>query len=656
MATKGKTTFKDKVQDLKGKALRKESKSDSGWAKTLDFLQQIGKALVFPIAILPIAGLLNRLGVLFMDPSVFGDAASAAGSGPLWWIGGAMHWPAAVAFDNLPLLFAISIGFSFSKDKGGESALIAFFGFLAFNALLSSGEDILTYTKNPAGDYILNNPDLWDVKYGRLPWLIYGGIQDTGILENLLLHNVNPGAFGGIVVGLTTAGLYNRYSEIKLPQALSFFSGKRFVPMVTLFAMIPLALSFAIVWPWLNIGLMEAGTWMAGEAAIGAAIYAFLNRLLIPFGLHNATINPILWFQNATPVVFLDAAGTAIDISLITNEIKGALGDNFISINATTDTLYVAGDINTYLALGNLTNLIEQNDSTSVGSIDTSAGTFQTGFFPVMMFGVPAISIAMGMNADKSERKAVMTMFAGAGAVSFLTGVTEPVEFAFMFISPQLYLIHAVFSGVISGITVATGMQLGFGFSAGLIDYAISIPTSLRIIGDAGGFNNAMAGSTGWLWIIGPATAALYFVTFYYGIQFFNTPTQGRTPYFGNKKIIRGPIAQWNYEPSAADKKAAGTTSSIKPTKVGKLAKGEGKYDQKAKKLALLLKGNVTSIDNCATRLRLKVKDSSKIQRADIKALGFIELVTLTKSSVQVIVGPDVQFMADALKKEMNIK
>jgi phosphotransferase system glucose/maltose/N-acetylglucosamine-specific IIC component len=114
-----------------------------------------------------------------------------------------------------------------------------------------------------------------------------------------------------------------------------------------------------------------------------------------------------------------------------------------------------------------------------------------------MMFGVPAISIAMGMNADKSERKAVMTMFAGAGAVSFLTGVTEPVEFAFMFISPQLYLIHAVFSGVISGITVATGMQLGFGFSAGLIDYAISIPTSLRIIGDAGGFNNAMAGSTG---------------------------------------------------------------------------------------------------------------------------------------------------------------
>ena len=643
-----------KLSELKGKALRKSTNKDSSGAKVLDFLQNIGKALVYPIAILPIAGLLNRLGAFFQDASIFGDV-SAEGNG-LWWFGVIMQKPGDVAFGNLPTLFAIATAFSFSKDKRGEAALVGFFAFMGFSVLTTgwSGSTLMIHEDNVSTAVNDASKINWN-----LSWLIYGDLARTGNMvadkivvmndwvNNLGLNGVNAGAFGGITIGIFTAVLYNKYSNIKLPAALAFFSGRRFVPMVAVAMVIPMSFIFAIIWPWLQAGLISVGGWMGENGGLGAGFYGFFNRLLVPFGLHNATINPILWFQLPTAMYGMSSAGTEIVIDSATqNSIMQLFGDNFLEFirNGSGNVIgfEVMGDITAFTNITNVKNAIGGADT-----IKTSAGTFQAGFFPIMMFGVPMMGVAAIAAADKDDRKSAAGLYGGAAAVSFLTGITEPIEFAFAFTAPILYFSHAVLSGLIGGIAVGLGLQLGFGFSAGLIDYAISIPASLSIYG-----NDFFSSSTILLWIIGPITSVIYFVVFYYGIQFFNVPTQGRTPYSGDKRIIRQPLAQWNYTPSTEERKKAGT----KVAKVSKGSKGSEEYVAKAKKLSKILEGNIKEIDNCATRLRLKVKDSTKLDLKAIKELGYAQTVVLTKTSVQIIVGPDVELLATQLQKIMKVK
>ena len=309
----------------------------------LNFLQKIGKALMLPIAVLPAAALLLRLG----QPDLL-DIAFIAAAGK-------------AIFDNLAILFALGIAIGLSKDGSGAAALSGLVGY-----------------------FVLTN-----------------GTQAID-------KEINMAVLGGIISGIVAALLYNRYSDIRLPEWLGFFSGKRFVPIITSLAMIILAGIFGFVWPPIQDVINSVGDWITGAGALGAGVFGVLNRLLLPVGLHHV-LNSMVWF--------------------VFGEYNGA-----------------TGDINRFFAG------------------DPTAGPFMTGFFPIMMFGLPAAALAM-IAAVKEKRKLVTGMLVGLAFTSFLTGITEPIEFLFMFIAPVLYVIHALLTGVSLALAVILDIHHGFGFS-----------------------------------------------------------------------------------------------------------------------------------------------------------------------------------------------
>ena len=274
--------------------------------------------------------------------------------------------------------------------------------------------------------------------------------------------DINMGVLGGIIAGVVAATLYNKYKDIRLPEFLGFFGGKRFIPIVTSFAMLIAGIIFGFIWPPVQAVIYAAGEWIIQAGALGAGVFGFLNRLLIPFGLHHV-INSLVWFIFGE---FTDAAGQVI-----------------------------TGDLHRFFAG------------------DPSAGIFMTGYFPIMMFGLPAACLAMLHESLDSERKAVTGVLLSAALTSFLTGITEPVEFAFMFLAPILYLIHAVLTGIAMALTYVIGLRHGFGFSAGFIDYVINFNLATQPV---------------LLAIIGIVYGVLYYVIFRYFIRKYDLPTPGR--------------------------------------------------------------------------------------------------------------------------------
>ncbi|MCY8234164.1 N-acetylglucosamine-specific PTS transporter subunit IIBC [Priestia endophytica] len=453
----------------------------------LNFLQRIGKSLMLPIAVLPAASLLLRLGQEdLLDIPFMAQAGDAI-------------------FANLALLFALGIAVGLSKDGSGAAALAGVVGYF-----------VLT--------------------------------KGTAAIDK----DIDMAVLGGIISGITAGLLYNRFSDIKLPEWLGFFAGKRFVPIITSVVMLVLAGIFGVVWPPIQELINNVGNWITGAGAIGAGVYGLLNRLLIPVGLHHV-LNSLVWF--------------------VFGEYNGA-----------------TGDINRFFAG------------------DPTAGPFMTGFFPVMMFGLPAAALAMIAAAKKEKRKAVTGMLAGLALTSFLTGITEPIEFLFMFIAPLLYVIHAILTGISMAVSVMLGIHHGFGFSAGAIDYFLNFGIAQKPLLLAG---------------IGIIYAIIYFVIFYTLIKALNIQTPGREE----------------------DEEIEETVDSDSKT-------GD-KYVDMASYFIKDLGGkeNLTTIDNCATRLRLQVADTSKINESNLKRHGARGLMKLGKTNVQVIVGTDVEFVADAMKQ-----
>jgi N-acetylglucosamine PTS system EIICBA or EIICB component len=457
----------------------------------LGFLQKIGRSLMLPIAVMPAAALLLRLG---QDDLLGIPFISAAGN---------------AVFGHLALLFAIGIAIGFSKDGSGAAALAGAVGYF----VLTEGA---------------------------------AAINDT----------VNMGVFGGIISGIIAGLLYNKYHDIKLPEWLGFFGGKRFVPIITSLVMIVIAFLFGYVWPPVQAGINSVGDWIIGAGAAGVGVFGFLNRLLIPVGLHHI-LNTLVWFEFGE---FTNAAGNVIK-----------------------------GDLWRFLAK------------------DPSAGIFMTGFFPIMMFGLPGAALAMVAAAKKERRKAVAGAMAGLAFTSFLTGITEPIEFLFMFLSPVLYLIHAALTGLAMSITYILDIHHGFGFSAGALDYILNFGIAQKPVLLAG---------------IGLLYALLYFVIFYYLIRKLDLKTPGREDdiegEFEGNTFIKGNYAE------AAD----------------------------AYLEALGGKENLEEIDNCVTRLRLRVKDMSLVDEGQLKQLGAKGVIKLSKTSLQVIVGTNVEFLASELKKK----
>jgi PTS system N-acetylglucosamine-specific IIC component len=385
-------------------------------------MQRIGRSLMLPVAVLPAAALLVRLGNEDMlgresFPTFVTKLAGYMAAG-----GGAL-------LDNMALLFAVGIAIGFAKKSDGSTALAAVTGYLVFQKVLA------TFT---------------DPNLDKIPEVVDGKIV-------MIEAPVDAKVLGGVVMGIVVALLYQKFYRTKLPDWAGFFSGRRLVPILSAFAGLVIGIVFGLIWPVLGAGLHNFGEWLVGSGAVGAGIFGVANRALIPVGMHHL-LNSFPWFQ----------AG----------EYNGKSGD--------------------------IARFLEG---------DPTAGQFMTGFFPIMMFALPAACLAIVHCARPERRKVVGGMMFSLALTSFVTGVTEPIEFTFMFIAPVLYAIHAVLTGVSMALTWSLGMKDGFGFSAGLVDFLLNLGIA----------------SKPWLLVlVGLCFAVVYYAVFRFAIIKFNLPTPGR--------------------------------------------------------------------------------------------------------------------------------
>lgn len=481
----------------------------------LGYLQRVGRALMVPVATLPAAAILMGVGY-WIDPVAWGGNSALAAF---------FIKSGAAIIDNMSVLFAVGVAYGMSKDKDGAAALTGFVGYLVLTTLLSPGAV----------------SQIQGIPMDQVP-AAFGKINNQ---------------FIGILVGIISAELYNRYSTVELHKALAFFSGRRLVPILTSFLMIAVAFVLMYVWPVIYNGLVSFGEGIQGMGAVGAGIYAFFNRLLIPVGLHHA-LNSVFWF---------DVAGI--------NDIPNFLGGQ-ASIDAGKAVLGVTG-------------------------------MYQAGFFPIMMFGLPGAALAIYHTAKRENREKVASIMLAAAFAAFFTGVTEPLEFSFMFVAPVLYVIHALLTGISVFIAASMHWIAGFGFSAGLVDMVLSSRNPL---------------ATQWYMLVlqGFAFSAVYYFVFRFAIVKFNLKTPGRE-----------------------DDEDEELVETVYSTDNQELAK---KYLK-----ALGGHANLTTIDACITRLRLTMKDRSIADERVLKALGAKGVVKLGENNLQIILGPQAEIIATEMKR-----
>ncbi|MCU7356663.1 N-acetylglucosamine-specific PTS transporter subunit IIBC [Enterococcus dispar] len=479
------------------------------------YLQRIGRSLMLPVATLPVAALFMGIGY-WIDPSGWGGNNILAAF--LIKAGGTI-------LDNLGILFAVGLAYGMSKDKDGAAALAGLVAFLTPMTLVNS-QAVALFTK----------VDIEKVN------VAFGAIN-------------NKNVFIGILAGLVAAAMYNRFSGVKLPMALSFFSGKRAVPIVTAGLMAIISALLIFIWPPVYNALVAFGEMISSMGPVGAGLYGFFNRLLIPTGLHHA-LNNVFWFNLA-----------GID------------------------------DIGKFWA--------------SEGTKGIT-GMYQAGFFPVMMFGLPAGALVIYQCAKPEKKKVTASLMVAAAFASFFTGVTEPLEFSFMFVAWPLYVVHAALTGISMFIAATFHWTAGFNFSAGFIDFFLS----LRV---------PIANKPYMLIVLGLIMAVVYYVTFMFVIKKFNLMTPGREE---DEEEATEDIDQF-------------------------VAAGDDKFAAIANQIYNALGGaaNVTSIDNCTTRLRLQVKDTGTVDQGKIKRTGMPGVKVIDDKNIQVIVGTEVQFVADEMTR-----
>ena len=485
----------------------------------MKYLQKLGKSLMLPVACLPICGILMGIGYA-LSPHVMqgGDIVGFKAIVGFFLVkaGGAL-------IDNMAWLFAIGVAVGMSDDRDGTAGLAGLVSWLMMTKLLNPG---VVTTIMPS---VADNAN---------------SVLAFGKIEN---------AFIGIIAGIIGATCYNRFKNTRLPDWLSFFSGKRCVSIITAVVSIVAAAILLFVWPVIFGALVAVGNAIVSMDAVGAGIYAFLNRLLIPTGLHHA-LNNVFWFDT--------------------------------------------------IGLGDLSHFWAGDTSANV---NWSLGMYMSGFFPCMMFGIPGAALAMVHTAKSNKKKVAIGLVASAAVCAFICGVTEPFEFGFMFLAPVLYLIYALLYGIFTFITVLVGFRGGFSFSAGLTDliFSASLPAAQKT----------------WLILpLGIAAFVVFYVVFRFAITKFDLKTPGR-------------------EDDDEDEMNVVLDTSD--------------FDGVA---AIILEGlggkeNVTSLDNCITRLRMEIKDYTQVDEKKIKSAGIAGIIRPSKTSVQVIVGTKVQFVADAMKK-----
>jgi len=456
----------------------------------LNLLQKIGKALMTPIAVLPVAALLLRLG--------FGDLFDGQTALIMKSAGEAI-------FSHLDLLFGIGIAYGLSKNHDGAAALAGAIGVLIAKAV-----------------YISIDKD------------------------------VNMGVFVGIIIGVLAGTLYNRYHDIKLPEFLGFFGGKRFVPIITSIAAIGVGILAGYFWHFAQSGIDAFSNAIIGLNEIGTFIYGTLNRLLIPLGLHHI-LNSVFWFQLGEYTYLKDGA------EVVAN-----------------------GDLHRFFAG------------------DKTAGVYMSGFYIIMMFGLPAMAYAIYLNTPKSSRKKVGAILAGVAFTSFLTGITEPLEFLFLFVAPLLFVLHALLTGLALAVAQTLDIHAGFGFSAGFIDYMINYKLSTNPL---------------LILPLGALFAIIYFIASYYTIKYFKL------------KIF-----------DESDNSNESNTNEEARAFIEALGGAE----------------NITHTDACITRLRMSVNDSTLLLDETFIALGAKGVIKPDKKSIQIVLGTRAESVAESIKEALK--
>ncbi|MDD6319584.1 MAG: PTS transporter subunit EIIC [Oscillospiraceae bacterium] len=487
----------------------------------MKWLQKLGKAMMLPVAALPICGILMGIGYA-LAPAVMG--AEGATTGVAYTIGFLLIKAGGALIDNMAWLFAIGTAVGLADDHDGTAGLAGLVSFLMMQQLLNPG--------------------------------VVGAVRalEEGTVEYIAYSKVAGNSFIGILAAVIGATCYNKFKNTKLPDWLAFFSGKRFVAIATGLISILVSVVLIFVWPVIFGALVALGNGISNLAGIGAGIYAFLNRLLIPTGLHHA-LNNVFWFDT--------------------------------------------------IGLGDLSNFWAGKTSADVV---WSLGMYMSGFFPCMMFGIPGAALAIVKTAK--NKKAAIGLVLSAAICAFICGVTEPFEFGFMFLCFPLYVVYALLYGIFTVITYYTGFRAGFCFSAGACDlvFSASLPAA----------NNT--------WMISPlgiAAFVVFYLVFYFAITKFDLKTPGREDEDDEMEAEKSiKLANNNYTDVASAVLAA----------VGG-------------------KDNVTGADYCATRIRFEVKDSTLVNEKAVKAAGAAGVIRPSKTACQVVIGTQVQFVYDELKK-----
>ena len=487
----------------------------------MKFLQKLGKALMLPVAVLPICGILMGIGYYLCPATMQGGDIEGVKN----LIGFFLVKAGSALIENMAILFAIGVGVGMSEKNDGTGGIAALASWLMITTLLST--DVVT--------------------------TLIPSIADNATKTLAFNKIANP--FIGILSGVIGSSCYNKFKNTKLPNWLAFFSGKRCVAIIAGLVSIIVSAVLLFVWPLLFGALVALGDAVAGMGIVGAGIYAFLNRLLIPTGLHHA-LNNVFWFDT--------------------------------------------------IGLGDLQHFWAGETSADV---TWSLGMYMSGFFPCMMFGIPGAALAMIQCAKPEKKKIAIGLVASAAVCSFVCGVTEPFEFGFMFLAPGLYVIYALLYGIFTIITVALGFRAGFSFSAGATDllFSSTLPAAQKTV---------------LIIPLGIAAFVVFYFVFLFAIKKFDLKTPGREDDDDLEEEKKVQLASDNYTEIAK-----------------KILAGCGG------------KGNIVSIDNCVTRLRLEVRDMTAVNDKAIKAAGVAGVIKPGKTSVQIIVGTKVQFVADAFSK-----
>ena len=513
--------------------------------KFFGILQRVGRSFMLPIAILPIAGLMLGIGGSFTNAATlesYGLTSFMGDGTPIYTLLSVLAATGSIIFDNLPIIFAIGVAIGMAKAEKEVAALSSVIAFLVMHTAISKLIDINNATS----------------------FLLEGSVANVVGIQSLQM-----GVFGGIIVGLGVAALHNRFYKIELHQVLSFFGGTRFVPIISAVVYLFVGILMYFIWPYVQSGIYAVGDLVLKSNYAGTWIYGFMERALIPFGLHHVFYLP--FWQTAV-------GGTQL-----------------------VDGVLIEGAQNIFFA---------ELASHNVTKFSVEATRFMTGKFPFMMFGLPGAALAMYLTAKDNKKKVVSGLLISAALTSFLTGITEPIEFTFLFVAPFLYIIHCVFAGLSYMIMHILDVGVGLTFSGGLIDFIL--------FGVLQG--NA---KTNWIRIVlvGIGYFIVYFGLFYILIKKFNLKTPGREDDNEETKLYsRKDYNEKNSEDKSYD-----------------ILKGLGGRD------------NISDLDCCATRLRVTVKDSEKVNKELLKTTGALGVV-IKGNGIQVIYGPKVTVIKSKLE------